>query len=66
MLTLPVLKESKVASVMKLLKEGLTLLLDVVAHVSRGFFVNDDPARPPVILRLSLSMLLHLLLQHHH
>ena len=50
MLALPVLKQGEVASVVKLLKEGLTLLLDVVAHVSRRFVVNDDPARPPVIL----------------
>jgi hypothetical protein len=49
-LTLPILKEGEVGSVVKLLKEGLALLLDVVIHVSRGFFVYDDPARPPVIL----------------
>lgn len=47
---MPVLKQGEVASVMKLLKEGLTLLLDVVVHISCGFFVYDDPARPPVIL----------------
>ena len=47
MLTLPVLE---VASVVKLLKKGLALLLDVVVLVSRGFFVYDDPARPPVVL----------------
>ena len=50
MLALPVLKEGEVGSVVKLLKERLALLLDVVVHVSRGFFVNNNPARPPVIL----------------
>jgi hypothetical protein len=35
---------------MKLLKERLALLLDVVVQVSRGFFVNNDATGPLVIL----------------